>query len=377
MELRGEGAGVRALGSPGLELHGDGGRQQLLGLDLRHLDVAVRVAVEQQLRANEVRQVAEGRRVLRREHGHHAVFRRGDARSRELVVDLGDEAVELGDKLDEALGQDDDAVLLPDLAPGLDHVGELLREVAKALLVTGDLLTQETGVRPREQGHLEGDVRGRATHEPDQVVVFLRAERVDRDVAHEVGVGLAGRVEAEGDGDVRRALEVAVDGLGGADHLRLAAVGLEVLSQNCAVGVGVVAADDHEAVEVDALADRQRVLELLLGLNLVPAAAQHVKAASVAEAVHDLVADLHKVAAEYAMRPIKEPDHGRILMPVLDAIEDASDNVVTPRSLTARQHYADLYRAVVRAIDRARRKFHQRRVVRRREQTLDRLGFLR
>mmetsp|Transcript_92432 Transcript_92432/g.299070 ORF Transcript_92432/g.299070 Transcript_92432/m.299070 type:complete len:968 (+) Transcript_92432:126-3029(+) len=66
VELRPEAAAVGALGPPRLELHGYGGRQQLLRLDLGHLDVAVGVPVQQQLRADEVRQVAEGGGVLGR-----------------------------------------------------------------------------------------------------------------------------------------------------------------------------------------------------------------------------------------------------------------------------------------------------------------------
>jgi hypothetical protein len=66
-------------------------------------------------------------------------------------------------------------------------------------------------------------VRGAPAHQPDKVVVLSRAFRVRHDVSDQLVVELGRGVEAKGHGDVG-ALEVAVNGLGAADHAtRLAA----------------------------------------------------------------------------------------------------------------------------------------------------------
>mmetsp|Transcript_45559 Transcript_45559/g.136164 ORF Transcript_45559/g.136164 Transcript_45559/m.136164 type:complete len:328 (-) Transcript_45559:819-1802(-) len=74
MELRREVARVGALLAALLELRHNGRCQQLLGLDLGHLYVSVGVAVEQELRSDEGRQVPEGVRVLGRQRGHHSLL---------------------------------------------------------------------------------------------------------------------------------------------------------------------------------------------------------------------------------------------------------------------------------------------------------------
>ena len=115
MELRREGASVGALllASPQLLVYGRG--KQLLGLDLGHLHVAVRIAVEEELRADEVREVGERGPVLRGQHLQHRRLGGPHIGVRQLVVDLRDEGVELGDELDEALREDDDAVVLDNI----------------------------------------------------------------------------------------------------------------------------------------------------------------------------------------------------------------------------------------------------------------------
>eukprot|EP00959_Pyramimonas_sp_CCMP1952_P467107 9491056-Pyramimonas_sp.AAC.1 len=59
----------------------------------------------------------------------------------------------------------------------------------------------------RQQRNLEGDVGGRAAHEPAEVVVLLGRQGVQGDVADQLRIGPAGRVEAEGHGDIGRALQ--------------------------------------------------------------------------------------------------------------------------------------------------------------------------
>mmetsp|Transcript_47575 Transcript_47575/g.151861 ORF Transcript_47575/g.151861 Transcript_47575/m.151861 type:complete len:212 (-) Transcript_47575:218-853(-) len=172
------------------------------------------------------------------------------------------------------------------------------------------------------------------------MVVLLCTERVDRNVANQCRICLTRRVEAERNRDVRRALEIAIDGLRNSDDLRLALVGLEVLREQGGIRVGVVAADDNQSMQVDALADGHGVRELLGGLDLVPATAKHVEAASVAEAVDDVLAELDKVAPVDATRSVEEPHEGGVGMPLLDPVEHSCDDVMSSRGLAAREYHA-------------------------------------
>ena len=78
--------------------------------------------------------------------------------------------------------------------------------------------------------------------------ILLGGIGVALDIADDLAEGLGGGVEAEGAFDVL-VLQVAVDGLGAADHLHAGVVGGKVLGQHSRVGVGIVAADDHDGVD--------------------------------------------------------------------------------------------------------------------------------
>ncbi len=97
--------------------------------------------------------------------------------------------------------------------------------------------------------------------------VFLGREAVALYVADKLGIYFGGGVESE------RCLhdfvlEVAVDGLGAADHLHSGADVLVVFGKHGGIGVGVVAADDHESLDVELLEDFKAFVELLFLFEL-------------------------------------------------------------------------------------------------------------
>mmetsp|Transcript_103908 Transcript_103908/g.299100 ORF Transcript_103908/g.299100 Transcript_103908/m.299100 type:complete len:207 (-) Transcript_103908:738-1358(-) len=206
MELCLEAPFVRTSRSSPLELRGHGGREELLCFDFRHLHVAMRVTVQQQLRANEIRQILEDRGIIRRKRREDRGLGRFHAGLCESVIELGHQRIELRDKFNQALWEDDDAIVFTRDTTLLDHVRKLNCDVFEASLVTVNFLADEACVRPCQQGHLQGDVGGGTAHEADDVVVLLCAQSVHSDVAHECGVGLASSVESEGNRNVRRAL---------------------------------------------------------------------------------------------------------------------------------------------------------------------------
>ena len=74
--------------------------------------------------------------------------------------------------------------------------------------------------------------------------VLLSGVCVTLDVTDDLAVGLGSSIETEGALDIL-ILQVAVDGLRAADNLYAGVVCCKVLSQNCCIGIGIVAADDN------------------------------------------------------------------------------------------------------------------------------------
>ena len=181
------------------------------------------------------------------------------------------------------------------------------------------------------------------------MVVLLRGERVHADVADQLRVDLAGRVEAEGDGNVL-VLQVPVDCLRTADHVGAVVDALEVLRQHRRVCVRIVAADDDQTVQLQVVAHLRGRLELdvinglnpylLLAFDLVAARSNHVETAHVAVLIHELVSDLHVLSRKHATGTVAEAVH--VSADLLHEIVDSSNHIVTSRSLTSRQHHTNV-----------------------------------
>ena len=107
----------------------------------------------------------------------------------------------------------------------------------------------------------------RATHELDEVVIFLCGVTVALDIADHLGIYLAGCVETEGSLDPF-VLEVAVDSLGHTDHLNVGTYILIILGKNGSVGIGVVATDDDESLDVELFYDLETLVKLVGMLEL-------------------------------------------------------------------------------------------------------------
>ena len=198
---------------------------------------------------------------------------------RDDVADLDDQDVDFVDELQDALGDQDGAVIFPQPGPLHHHVGDEAHHLVDGQLVFFDLLADEDDVGMGLEGHLQGDVGGAAAHEAVEMPVLQVRLAVGIEVADLGGKGHAGRVVAEGNLQEARDLEVAVDGLGDADDL--GAQLPQILRQEGGVGVGVVAPHHHQAVQLEGGAGLPALLHLLGGVDLVPAGAQHVEAAGV------------------------------------------------------------------------------------------------
>ena len=134
---------------------------------------------------------------------------------------------------------------------------------------------------------------------------FFAELAVTLDVADDLAVGLGSGIEAEGALDIL-VLQVAVDGLRAADNLYAGVVCCKVLSKNCGIGIGIVAADDNNCGDAVLLANFRCNGELLLGLQLGPAGTDDVESAGVAVLIDVFVVEDQVVVLDQTARAALE-----------------------------------------------------------------------
>ncbi len=124
----------------------------------------------------------------------------------------------------------------------------------------------------------------------------------------------------------------------------LGALGAQILGEHGGVGVGIVAADDDQAVQAhisEVLLAGGQVLGLF---DLVAAAHYHIEPAGVAIRVDDLGGQFLVLALDNAARAFEEAEELAVLVGGLERVEQARDHVVSARRLSARENHADLER---------------------------------
>ena len=148
-------------------------------------------------------------------------------------------------------------------------------------------------------------MRGRAAHQLDEVPVLQRRAGVLEDVADQLAVDARGCVEAKRDRQQVADLQVAVDRFRHADHLHARTVGLDAGEQRFRehgrVGIGIVAANDDDGVEIVPDAGLAHLRELLVALDLGAIRSEEVEAAGVQDEIDVGVGDLEERALEQAL----------------------------------------------------------------------------
>ena len=171
--LRLEATRVFVLGLAKLELFLDEKNKQLFSVDLADLHVAVRISVEKKLLRDARRQ--EGEKSLRgnSQMASHMLADIALERTRNDLVDLTNEDSDLRDELNEALGYEDDTVIFAKLSTLANDISDLSGNLRQSQSLGLDLLTDQHKVDASAKSTLKSNVRGRATHETDEVIVLL------------------------------------------------------------------------------------------------------------------------------------------------------------------------------------------------------------
>ena len=154
-----------------------------------------------------------------------------------------------------------------------------------------------------------------------------------------------------------------------ADDLHAIVLGSIVLGQDAGVGVGVVAADDDDSLDVELADDLQALLKLLDFLQLGAARANHVEAAGIAVFIDDLLRQLHVVVIHQTARAEDEAIETVLGVQLLHGVEQTGDDIVATRSLTAAEDDSHVHLLVGNSL--AGNELHERHAVGIREELLD------
>ena len=324
--------------------------EHLLGFNLRDLDIAVGVAVADQLRLDgggkglEDLLVGVGK-ILFDECDLAVKIKRVKLRLVlcKQVVEFGDEGLDLGDELNEPLGNEDDAEVHGVGGAVDDDCGQLVHDLLEGELLCGDLLRDDARLRVCLECAFQCDVGCGAPHQLDEVPVFACAICVAHDVSDQFRVDLGCGVEAEGDFDPC-VLEVSVDSLRASDHLDSGVLGEEILRQGAGIRIRVVPADDDNCGDAMLLAGRHDLLKLLLGLELCAPAADHVKATRIAVAVDDFVRQEDLLVLDESRRASEESEELVFGVKLLESVVESRDHIVSAGGLSSGEDDASLDR---------------------------------
>ena len=181
------------------------------------------------------------------------------------VVQLGDQAFHSRNELDQALRDQYRTEVIP-LGGTFSHdTSHVSNDIVQRHILLLNLLGDDTNVRLSLQSALQSDMRSGATHQFDEVPVFLGGVTVTLDVTDYLGVNLTSRVETERGLDLG-VLQVAVDRLRATDYLYAGANSLVILGQYASVRVRIVTADNNQSLDIKLFQDLKTFIELLFRL---------------------------------------------------------------------------------------------------------------
>ena len=359
--LRAELALVGTGGSPlfQLALHHFG--EELFRLDQGNLHVAVGIALEEELLLHETGKDIKYREGLGGQAGLDEVILRVPVGqfielfgllSGEEFVDLGDQPGELGNEFHDTFGDDDHAEVLAVRRALFHGISDVSGDLREGHLLLSHFLTDEADVGLGLQGAFQGNVGSGTAHDLDEMPVLLGGIGIAGDVADQFGIRLGRGVKTEGSFDIF-VLQVAVDRLGAADDLDAGVVGSHVLGQHSRVGVGIVAADDHDRGQAVSGSHFGHDLELFFRFQLGTAGTDDVETAGVAVFIDKLIRKLNEIIVDQSGGAALEAKEDVVAVRGLERIVQAADHVMPAGSLAAGKDHADhllLRRGVVAAL---------------------------
>ena len=209
----------------------------------------------------------------------------------------------------------------------------------------GQVLADQGNAGMGLQGDLEGQMTGDPSHDlADVPVLDVRAGIVGQ-VADGMGKGPGGGVESERHGTQDVAvcipdLNVPVDGFG--DTYNLDPVFEEFLSEKCGIGIGIVAADDHQRIQCQGLAGFARQGHFLGGVDFRAAGFDHGESAQVAVGVDMRRRQLDGFVFDNTVGAENKTEYFRIRIGFFSSVPQPGNHVVPTRRGTSRKYDPDV-----------------------------------
>ena len=148
--------------------------KEFLSVDLGHLHVAMRISVEQELVGDGVGQeVEEGLGSEAQVLGDVLSEVAGNVGLGNKFVNFLNKISHLGNELNEALGHQNNTVVLSKFSAFNDDVSNLGSDLGEGHVLLSDFLANQHAVDLSSEGAFEGNVGSGATHKPDEMVVLF------------------------------------------------------------------------------------------------------------------------------------------------------------------------------------------------------------
>ena len=258
----------------------------------------------------------------------------------EELVDLSDQLGELGNEFYDTFRNDCDAEVLAVVSTGCYGISNLVSDLERDcfLAATSSPTRQMLGCVC--SAHSSATWEAPAAHDLDEVPVLLGGIGIALDITDYFAVGLCCGIKTEGRLDIL-VLEVAVDGLGASDDLHTGIVRCHILSKDCCVCVGIVAADDDDGGKAVLLGNFYNDLKLCCCLEFGSAGADDIESAGVSVLIDEIVSHLDIVILDQSARAALEAEKNVVLVGRFECVIQTADNVVSAGCLSAGKDYAD------------------------------------
>ena len=258
----------------------------------------------------------------------------------EQLVDLSDQSRELRNELYDTFRNNCYTEVLAIVTTLFNCICDVVCDLGKRHLLSGNFLTDEADVRLCLKCALESNVRSGTSHYLDEVPVLLSGVSITLDVTDELGVCLCSGIETERCFDIL-VLEVTVDGLRAADDLDSCVLSSHILSKSSSVCVGVVATDDNDSGKTVLLSVLGNDVELLFSFELCSAGTDYIETTCISVRIDELVVELYIVILKKSVRTALEAEKNVLAVCSLKSVIKTGNNIVSARSLSAGKDYAN------------------------------------
>ena len=311
----------------------------------------MRVAIQAELNLNFTRQRAEYKAgILRQTAADKLQLFTGIKKTvegfrflRQKIIQRGDKCFHFRNELNQTFRNQRYTKVHAAISTGSDNFSDVFHQIFKRHLSGSNFFRNNRNVRLGLQRAFQRDMTGAASHQFDEVPIFLGRVGITPDIADKFAVYTAGSIKTKGSFNAI-ILQVAVNCLRTADDVNANAVLLVVFSQQTGVGIGVVTADDYQRLDSKFFTVLLGRLEMFFGFQFSTSGTDHIKTTGIAVGVNDLIRQKDLFTFNQTVRPLEEAVKFARRIQRFQPVIKPSNYVVTARSLTTGKNHPDCQR---------------------------------